>query len=163
MTWVEKSSKASADNYWAKILGGVGAQLLVKAAVTGCHVAGAHTLGYGCNNLGVVIHGNNCRRPMLEKQAQSDVLCLFKLFISSSRIGSKMYHVCGYMDKLLCPDQLTVEERVNCRADKLAAEALVNGVANQRFISSNLLFKSIKLLVNGRLVTGSSRQAITQS
>ena len=60
MTWVEKSSKASADNYWAKILGGVGAQLLVKAAVTGCHVAGAHTLGYGCNNLGVVIHGNNC-------------------------------------------------------------------------------------------------------
>ncbi len=44
------------------------------------------------------------------------------------------------MDKLLCPDQLTVEERVNCRADKLAAEALVNGVANQRFISSNLLF-----------------------
>ena len=74
-----------------------------------------------------------------------------------------MYHVRGHMDKLLCSDQLPVEERVNCHADKLASEALVNGVANQRFISSNLPFKSTKLLVNGRVVTGSSKQAITQS
>jgi hypothetical protein len=35
MTWVERSSKASADNYHAEILGGVGAQLLIKAAVAG--------------------------------------------------------------------------------------------------------------------------------
>ena len=130
MTWVEKRSKSSAENYHAKILGGVGAQLLVKPAVTGRNVAGAHTLGYGCNNLGVVIHGNNCRRTMLEKQAQSDVLHLFKLLISSSQIGGKRYHVRKNMDKLLCPDQLTIEETVNCWADKLASEALVNGVAN---------------------------------
>jgi hypothetical protein len=90
MTWVQKSSKSSADNYRAEIFGGVGAQLLVKAAVTGRNVAGAHTPGYSCNNLGVVIHGNNCRRTMLEKQAQSDVLHLFKLLISSSQIGGNV-------------------------------------------------------------------------
>jgi hypothetical protein len=131
MTWVEKSSKSSADNYHAKILGVVKAQLLVKAAVMGRNVAGAHTPRYGCNNLGVVIYGINCKCSMLEKQAQSDFLCLFKWLISSSQIGGKMYHVRGHMDKLLCPDQLTIEEKVNCRADKLAYEALVNGVANQ--------------------------------
>jgi hypothetical protein len=101
MTWVERSSKISADNYRAEILGGVGAQLLVKTAVTGCQVAGSHIPGYGCDNLGVVIHGNNCRHPMLEKQAQADVLRLFKLLILSSQIGGRMYHVRGHMDKLL--------------------------------------------------------------
>jgi hypothetical protein len=111
----------------------------------------------------VVIHGNNCQCPILEKQAQADVFCLFKLLILSSQIGGKMYHVRGHMDKLLCPGQLAVEERVNCRADKLASEALVNGLANQQFISSNLLFENTKLLVNGKLVTGSWKHAITQS
>ncbi len=50
LTWVERSLKASADNYRAEILGGVGAQLLVKAAVTGRHVAGSHIPHYGCDN-----------------------------------------------------------------------------------------------------------------
>ena len=74
-----------------------------------------------------------------------------------------MYHVRGHMDKLLCSDQLPVEERVNCHADKLASEALVNGVANQRFVFSNISFESTNLLVNGRVVAGSLKQAITQS
>ena len=78
MTWVEKSSKKSADNYRAEILEGVGAQILVQAAVTGQHVAGAHIPEYGWDNLGAVIHGNHCRHPMLENQAQADVLRLFK-------------------------------------------------------------------------------------
>jgi hypothetical protein len=34
VTWVEKSTKRLADNYWAEILGGC-AQLIDKAAVTG--------------------------------------------------------------------------------------------------------------------------------
>jgi hypothetical protein len=90
LTWVERSSKARADNYRAEIFGGVGAQLLVKAAVTGRHVAGSHIPHYGCDNMGIVIHGNHCRRPMLEKQAQADILRLFKSLMSTSCIGSKM-------------------------------------------------------------------------
>ena len=67
------------------------------------------------------------------------------------------------MDKLLRQDQLTVEERVNCRADNLASEVLVKGVATQHFIYSNLSFKNMRLLVKGRSVTGSPKNAITQS
>jgi hypothetical protein len=102
--------------------------------------------------------------PNAGKQAHTDVLCLFKSPILSSLISGKMYPVRGHMDTLLCPDQLTVEERVNCRADKLVSEALVNAVlANQRFISSNLPFENTKLLVKGKMVTGSPKNAITQS
>jgi hypothetical protein len=102
---VKRSSKGSADNYCAEILGGVGAKLLVNAAVTERHKAAAHIPGYGCDNLGIVIHDNNCRCPMLEKLAQVDVLRLFKLLISSSQIGGSMYHVRGHMDKLLRQDE----------------------------------------------------------
>jgi hypothetical protein len=74
VTWAEKSNKRSVDNYRAEILGGCCAQLIVKAAITGRNVAGSAILEYGCNNMGVVLHGTQHRRPLLEKQAQSDIL-----------------------------------------------------------------------------------------
>jgi hypothetical protein len=60
-------------------------------------------------------------------------------------------------------DQLTIENRLNCRTDGLASEALVNEVATQHFISSNFPFENTRLLVKGRTVTGSPKNAITQS
>jgi hypothetical protein len=45
----------------------------MKAAVTRCHMAGSHILKYGCNYMGMVIHGTHCKCPMLKKQAQADV------------------------------------------------------------------------------------------
>jgi hypothetical protein len=61
MTWVERNSKASADNYLEEILGEIGAQLLVKAPVTGHHMAVSHIPKYGCNNMGVMIHRTHCK------------------------------------------------------------------------------------------------------
>ncbi len=86
MMWVERSSKVSADNYRVEILGGVGAQLLVKAAVTGRHVAGSHIPKYGCNNMGVVIHRTHCNWQILEKQERADALRLFKSLLLTSCI-----------------------------------------------------------------------------
>ncbi len=74
MTWVEKSTKSSANNYWAEILGGIGAQLIIKAAITGRGVAGHQALRIGCNNMGVVRHGNSPLWSMLERQPQADIL-----------------------------------------------------------------------------------------
>ncbi len=101
MRWVERSSKASADNYRAEILGGVGAQVLVKAVVTEHHVARSHIPKYECNSMGMVIHGTPCKHPMLEKQAKADVLRLFKSLMLTSCIDGQMYHVHGHMDELL--------------------------------------------------------------
>ncbi len=161
LTWVERSSKASADNYRAEILGGVRAQLLVKAAVTGWHVAGSYIPHYGCDNMGIVIHGNHCRHPMLEKQAQADILHLFKSLMSTSCIGGKMNHVHGHMDNLLSQDQLSIDQTVNCCADKLALEALVAGVATQSFITNTYPFETTRLMVKGVTVTGLPKTATT--
>jgi hypothetical protein len=78
ITWVEESTKKAANSYRAKILGACSTQLIIKAAITGRNVLGHGPLTVGCNNMGTVQHSNSPRRPMLEKQPQSDVLQYFK-------------------------------------------------------------------------------------
>ena len=77
VTGVERSTKRLADNYCTEILGGCCAQLIVKAAIAGRGVLGSATPCFGCDNMGIVLHGTNYWRPLLEKQAQSDVLWYF--------------------------------------------------------------------------------------
>jgi hypothetical protein len=99
VTWVEKSTKKAANNYRAKILEAWSSQLIIKMAVTGRNVLGHCPLTVGCNNMGVVRHGNSPWCPMLEKQPQSHVLLYFKGLMASSRIGGKMQHMYGHADK----------------------------------------------------------------
>jgi hypothetical protein len=66
ITWVEKSTKKAANKYHAKILGACSTQLIIKAAITGRNILGHGSLTVGCNNMGVVEHGNSPQRPMLE-------------------------------------------------------------------------------------------------
>jgi hypothetical protein len=73
ITWVEKSTKKAANNYHAKILGACSTQLIIKVAITGHKGLGHGPLTLGCNNMGVVQHGNSPWCPMLKKQPQSDV------------------------------------------------------------------------------------------
>ncbi len=72
---------------------------------------------------------------MLDVQAQAYVLRIIKLLMSTSCIGGPMYHVHGHMDDLLQYNQLSVEQIVYCHMDKLALEALMNGVSSERFIT----------------------------
>lgn len=66
-TWVEKTTRKDVDNYRAEILGGIGAQLVVKAALENRSASHCMEPRYGCDNLGVVSHGNQARRSMLER------------------------------------------------------------------------------------------------
>jgi hypothetical protein len=98
---------------------------------------------------------------MLEKQAQADILRLFKSLMSTSCIGSKMNHVHGHMDNLLSQDQLSIDQIVICHADKLALKVLVAGVATKSFITNTYPFETTRLMVKGVTVTGLPKTAIT--
>ena len=50
----------------------------------GRNVVGHHTPKVGCDNMGVVHHGNHPRHPMLEKQPQLDVLGYVKGLMATS-------------------------------------------------------------------------------
>lgn len=71
-----------------------------------------------------------------------------------------MYHIYGHLDELLREDQMTIEEKTNCMADRLVTEALVDGVASETYISDNFPFEDTCLYVKGRRVTGSPKKAI---
>ncbi len=101
VTWVERSTKKAVNNYHVKILGACSTQLIIKVALTGCNVLGHGPLTMGCDNMGVVRHGNSLWRPMLEKQPQSDVLQYFKRCMTLPRIGGRMQHMYGHADEYL--------------------------------------------------------------
>jgi hypothetical protein len=161
VTWAEKSNKRSADNYRAEILGGCCAQLIVKAAITGRNVAGSAIPEYGCDNMGVVLHGTQHCCPLLEKQAQSDILQYFKRLISTSRIGGQMTHVYGHTDRHLKESQMSLSQRVNIRADLLASEALMTAVVSQTFIVPKFPTEGVSLSIGESRITGSPKQKIT--
>ncbi len=124
-------------------------QLIINAAITGRKVLGHGPLTLGCNNMGVVQHGNSPRHPMLEKQPQSDVLRYFKGLMALSRIGEQMQHVYGHADKYLSEAEMSPAQRVNCWADKLATVALIAVVEANEFISSIFLSEKVCAEITG--------------
>jgi hypothetical protein len=154
---LKRQTTVTKPRYW----GGCSTQLIIKVAITGCNVLGHGTLTKGCDNMGVVRHGNSPRRPMLGKQPQLDVLGYFKGLMASSRIRGQMQHVHGHADKYLLEFKMSPAYQVNCRADKLAMAALFAVVEANEFISS--IFPSEKVLVeiSEERFTGSPKNAIT--
>jgi hypothetical protein len=129
-----RALKRAANNYCAKILGTCSTQLIIKAAITGRNVLGHGPLTVGCNNMGVVQHGNSPQHPILEKQLQSDVLRYFKGLMALSRIGGRMQRMYGHADEYLSEAEMSPAQQVNCRADKLATAALMAAVEANEFI-----------------------------
>jgi hypothetical protein len=148
-TRVEKSTKKAANNYPAKILGACSTQLIIKVAITGRNILGHGPLTVGCNNMGVVQHGNSPRCPILEKQPQSDVLRYFKDLMALSRIVGRMQHMFSHADKYLSEAEMSPAQRVNCRADKLATAALMATVEANEFISSIFLLEKFCIEITG--------------
>jgi len=160
-TWVEKTTHATAGNYRGKLLGGIDAQLIVKAALTGRRISPSMRPTFCCDNLGIVHHGNHPKHPLPEKQRQGNTIHVFKHLIATMGSNNRMQHVFAHLNEVLCSNQLTIEEKLNCIADRLASEALVKAVASNTFISSCSPFEDLRLLVNGIKVTGSAQQAIS--
>ena len=97
---------------------------------------------------------------MPEKQAQADVLRVFKRLISEAGFQQCMYHIYGHLDEILAYHQLSIEEKMNCLADALASEALVHGVASEQYIRGVFPFESTTVMIGGRRIGGSPRQAM---
>ncbi|KAL7520601.1 hypothetical protein ACHAWX_005318 [Stephanocyclus meneghinianus] len=56
---------------------------------------------FGCDNKGIIHHGNHPRRPMPEKQQQADILYYYKHLVRDAPFRCKMFHMYGHLDQLL--------------------------------------------------------------
>jgi hypothetical protein len=162
VTWVEKSDVYTADNYRAELLGGIALQLLVKVATDGKYIGSEMKPRFGCDNKGVVHHGNHPRRPMPEKQPQADVLRYYKRLVRDAPFRSRMFHVYGHLRELLEWDEMTLEEQINDECDQLAGEALAACAQTHDFIERVFPDEDLVVSVDGQKISGATTPAITR-
>lgn len=161
VTWVERSDNHSANNYRAEILGAaIALQLLVQIACEGKCISPSMQPKFGCDNKGVVHHGNHPYRPLPSKQNQSDVLRYFKQLINNSPFSHCMYHVHGHMDRFLSHEEMTPAERLNVECDALAEQALTEAILSSWYIDRILPDEEITVQVNGNKPSGSIEHTI---
>ncbi len=79
----------AANNYRAKILGGLLVQLVLRSASQDRGVAYT-AQRIDCDNEGVVKHGNTASHPLKEKQPQSDLLRYLKHLIQANPLSSRL-------------------------------------------------------------------------
>jgi hypothetical protein len=160
VTWVEKSDRFSADNYRAELLGGIALQLIVRTACDGKHLSPSIRPRFGCDNKGVVYHGNHPWRPIAAKQLQADLLRYYKELVRTSPFKCTMIHVHGHLDQYLPLDLLTSIERLNCECDKLAGIALDEALLSGQFISRVFPGEDLVVLLDGDKLSGSYERSI---
>ena len=162
VSWVERSNSSTAGNYHAEILGAISLQLIISVAVEGKYVSPSCRPRFGCDNDGVVKHGNNPHRPLASTQSQADALRYLKDLIKSSPLKQKYYHIMSHLDRFLSPAEMTMDELANVEADHVADDALVSGLAADEFIDPILPFEEIVVKVDGVKVCSSPSKAITR-
>ena len=162
VTWVEKTNNHSATNYRGEILGGIALQLLLQVALDGKYVSSLCRVRIGCDNKGVVHHGNHPYRPLGSSQKQADLLRYYKQLAGESRAKCVMYHVFGHLDDLLEEHERTDEENVNVECDHLAEAALAEGVSSLSFIDSIFPNEDIVAMVDDQKITGLASDQIAR-
>ena len=148
---VERSDFA--DNYQAEGLGAIGGLLILRAATMRV-LSYKECLAY-CDNLGIVCHASKPNKPLSEKQSQWDVIGLIKQYVKQLDFDIPYHHVHAHLDKVLRWDQLTYIQKLNVECDSLGKEALLNGIVDQKFISSRFPFEDIVLTCGGKKAMGS--------
>ena len=163
VTWVEKSDNYTADNYRAEILGGIALQLLLSVAVDGKYISPSMRPIIGCDNSGVVLHGNTPYRPLPSQQGQADVLRYYKQLIRQQPFKCKMVHVHGHLDELLDLADLSPLELANVFCDYMASASLSEAAATQTFIERVLPNEEIVVEIGGDKICGAYTPIITRS
>ena len=138
----------SADNYRAEILGGIMTQLVLKAASQNPNWSYA-TVTVDCDNKGVVLHGNSPRRALKEKQAQADVLRVFKRLINEQPGQVTMEWVPSHQDDTKLWHNCTLKEKINIKVDRLAKAALIAAVAENVYVNSGFPGEYITVATDG--------------
>ena len=91
----------SASNYRAELLGAIGYLLVMKAVIpnihsTNCDVTTLPKCKAFCDNMGVINHGKQPKKPLSEKQVQADLLGHMKYLLRTLQARISFTHVYGH-------------------------------------------------------------------
>lgn len=159
---VEMTDDETASNYRGELLGSLLAALILKAA-SSLLLDNGHSTTIACDNMGVVLHGNNRHHSLKEAQVQADLIRCFRAILSDLPVEVLYIHVYGHQDNTTAWSSLTLLQKLNVVADRLAKEALWMAYVSRQFISSKFLFESLRIIIDGVKVTASIKSALYKS
>ena len=108
-----------------------------------------------CDNIGVVIHGNNSIRPLPSNQPQADLLQTFKNLVSSQTFQVQYKYVASHADNRKKWRDCSLKERIHIKVDKLAKKALQAGLCTGQYTRSSFPNEQIWITLGGRNAIGS--------
>ena len=150
----------AADNYHGKILGGILTNLVLQAASMNC-LSPYQRATIICDNQGVIYHGDYPTQSLKEKQAQVDILRIFKDIVSSHPFPIFYQWVKSHHDDKNDWEELTLVEQLNVLINWLAKEVLISAVEKNRFINNTFSGEKMKIYTDQGKITGLIRKAIT--
>ena len=159
VTVVERTNSKTASNYHGELLGSLLLALILRAASLDTNVCYLDVDAY-CDNMGVVLHCNDCFRSLPEKQCQADLIGTIRQILANLPFRVLYHHVYGHQDKNVSFDDLSFEEQLNVLTDKQAKDALHAGVAADRYIDSAFPLENVRVLVDGKEVSASVKLAL---
>jgi hypothetical protein len=118
------------------------------------------TINLHCDNHGVLTHGNSPHQSLKAKQSQADLIRLLKTYTRELPLKATWHHVNGHADKYKTFNQLTHEEQLNVRCDKLAKSHLRQAIEAEDFIHHTFPKEDISVVINGQKVLSSITKAI---
>ena len=127
---------------------------------TNCDVTTLSKCKAFCDNMGVVNHGKQQKKPLSEKQVQVDLLGHIKYLLRTLETRISFTHVYGHMDKHLDWEDMTKEQQFNVRMDKEVEEALENTVENDEYTKPDFPHERLRMECGHTKVTASAMEAI---
>ena len=132
---VERTNQTAASNYQGELLAGlIGVLLLYAASLDTSRTY--KTARVRCDNIGMVGHGNNYTKPLLEKQSQIDVILAIRNILFMLPFPVEFHHVYGHGDEHTPFRDLPLINQLNVMADHLAKSAIHKSLHNLCFIST---------------------------
>jgi hypothetical protein len=142
----EKSESAS--SYRGEILGGILAQLILRAATGGTACKNCEVKVH-CDNRGVLSHGRDKDMRLKENQSQADALMCMKKLTRSNAAGTKHVWAKAHVKKER-GKRKTMSQEHNDMDDELAKISLRLGVETGCFAASELPLEDVWLTREGK-------------
>ena len=127
----EKTNQMTASNYRGELIGALIASHILKIASK--HSSSKRAVQLYCDNLGVIHHASHPERLIKDKQPQSDVLTIVTHNLATTTVPWSYQHIYSHLDDTIEFQFLSLPEKLNVMADKLAKEALLEAAATGKY------------------------------
>ena len=159
----ETTDEDTASNYRGELIGAIIATLTIRLLSTRTSVSRLPKCEIFCDNMGVVTHGCKQHRNLPESQVQTDLITLLRRNLMAAKCDIQYTHIYGHLDDSNAFQDLTLPQQLNVIADIEAKRSLQAGMDKGITTGPYYPLEPVTIVVQGKKVTSSARQALYQS